>query len=196
MWNTFRSRSVFLRSTDKKKYCYYSTYVWGSTICIAATGLFAHFTLETNVPTIGGVAFAAQETLGWLALSVLFSAMIFTIIIDLCFVLTTVDKINRMRTYGRIHHKMKHSFRMFILIYGLMSTGWLTLLFSMSKFDGLIYCHIIVNVLQALLILYVCVFGQKRVLFLLGKTCNCCTTSQSVDDLDWGEEMTAINAGY
>ncbi|XP_003427589.1 probable G-protein coupled receptor Mth-like 5 [Nasonia vitripennis] len=196
VWNTFRSRNVFLRSTDGKKYCCYSTYVWGSTIAIAATAIFAHFTLETNIPIIGGVAFAAQETVGWLGLSVLFTSVAFTIIVDLCFVLTTINKLKRMRTYGRIHHKMKYSFRMFILIYSVMSVGWLSLLLSMLKYDGLVYCHIIVNVLQALLVLYICVFGQKRVTFLLGKTCNCCTSNDNAEGLDWGEEMTAINAGY
>lgn len=196
VWNTFRSRNVFLRSTDAKKYCCYSTFVWGCTITIVATAIFAHVTLETNKPIIGGDEFAPQETLGWLGLSVLFTTMGFTIIIDLSFVLTTKNKIKRMRTYGRIHHKMKYSFRMYIFIYAIMSTGWLFLLLSLLQYDGLIYTRIITNVLQALFILYVCVFGRKRVTFLLGKTCNCCVSSETTDDLDWGEEMTAINAGY
>lgn len=196
VWNTFRSRNVFLRSTDAKKYCCYSTFVWGCTITIVATAIFAHVTLETNKPIIGGDEFAPQETLGWLGLSVLFTTIGFTILIDLTFILTTKNKIKRMRTYGRIHHKMKYSFRMYIFIYSIMSTGWLFLLFSLLQYDGLIYARIITNVLQALFILYVCVFGRKRVTFLLGKTCNCCTSSENTDELDWGEEMTAINAGY
>ena len=196
VWNTFRSRNVFLRSTDGKKYCCYSTFVWGSTIAIAATALFAHFTLETNIRLFESAGLAAQETVGWLGLSVLFTSVAFSIIVNLCFVLTTMNKIKRMRTYGRIHHKMKYSFRMFILIYIIMTIGWLSVLLSLLQYDGLVYSHIIANVLQALLILYVCVFGQKRVTFLLGKTCNCCASNDNPEGLDWGEEMTAINAGY
>ncbi|KAL7286117.1 hypothetical protein TKK_0019631 [Trichogramma kaykai] len=196
VWNTFRSNNVFLRSTDRKKYCLYSMYVWSSTFCIAATAIFAHFTLETNVPMVGGVAFAAQETIGWLALSVLFTSMGFTLIVNLCFVLTTINKLKRMPTYGRIHLKMKTSFRTFLLVFGVMTFGWVSLLLSLLKYDGLIYCNIIVNVIEALAILYICVFGQKRVKFLLGKTCNCCIPNENPDGFEWGEEMTAINAGY
>lgn len=196
VWSTFRSRNVFLRVTDGRKYCYYSTYVWCSTISIAGTAIFAHFTLETNKPIIGGKMYPPQETIGWLGISVLFTSIAFTIIIDLCFVLTTANKIKRMNTYGRIHHKMKYSFRMFVFLFVTMSTGWLSLLLSRLSYEALEYCHIIINLLEAILILYVCVFGQKRVTFLLSKTCNCCNSGENIDGLDWGEEMTAINAGY
>lgn len=196
VWNTFRSRNVFLRVTDGRKYCYYSSWVWCLTICIASTAIFAHFALETNKPTVGGTTYPAQETVGWLGISVMFMCIAFTVVIDLCFVLTTANRIKRMSTYGRIHHKMKYSFRMFVLLYAILSTGWFSLLLSRLKFDALIYCHIIVNLLQALFVLYVCVFGQRRVTFLLGKTCNCCNPGDNTEGLDWGEEMTAINAGY
>ncbi|KYN02961.1 putative G-protein coupled receptor Mth-like 5 [Cyphomyrmex costatus] len=196
VWNTFKSRNVFLRVTDGKKYCYYSSWVWGLTVCLAATAIFAHFALETNKPTVGGTVYPAQETVGWLGLSVIFMCIAFTIVIDLCLILTTANRIKRMSTYGRIHHKMKYSFRMFVFLYAIMSTGWFSLLLSQFKYDALIYCHIVVNLLQALLILYVCVFGQRRVTFLLGKTCNCCDSGDNTEGLDWGEEMTAINAGY
>ncbi|KAL0122296.1 hypothetical protein PUN28_007202 [Cardiocondyla obscurior] len=196
VWNTFRSRNVFLRVTDGKKYCYYSCWVWGITICIAGTAIFAHFALETNKSTVGGTTYPAQETVGWLGLSVMFMCIAFTTLIDLCLILTTANRIKRMSTYGRIHHKMKYSFRLFVFLYTVMSAGWLSLLLSRFKYDALIYCHIVVNLLQALLILYVCVFGQRRVTFLLGKTCNCCDSGENTEGFDWGEEMTAINAGY
>ncbi|CAL1675410.1 unnamed protein product [Lasius platythorax] len=196
VWNTFRSRNVFLRVTDGRKYCYYSSWVWCLTICIAGTAIFAHFALETNKPTVGGTTYPAQETVGWLGISVMFTCIAFTVVIDLCLVLTTANRIKRMSTYGRIHHKMKYSFRMFVLLYAILSTGWFSLLLSRLKYDALIYCHIVVNLLQALLVLYVCVLGQRRVTFLLGKTCNCCNPGDNTEGLDWGEEMTAINAGY
>ncbi|XP_012272007.1 probable G-protein coupled receptor Mth-like 5 [Orussus abietinus] len=196
VWNTFRSRNIFLRVTDGRKYCYYSSYVWGSTFVIAVTAIFAHFTLETNKPTIGGTLYPAQETVGWLGISVLFTCIAFTIIIDLCFALTTANTIGRMNTCGRIHHKMKYSFKMYVLLFIILSTAWFFLLLSQLKYDVLVYFYIVVNFIQALLILYVCIFGQKRVTFLLGKTCNCCTTDETIEGLDWGEEMTAINAGY
>ncbi|XP_017767726.1 PREDICTED: probable G-protein coupled receptor Mth-like 5 isoform X2 [Eufriesea mexicana] len=123
VWSTFRSRNVFLRVTDGRKYCYYSTYVWGSTICIACTAIFAHFALETNKPVVGGMMYPPQETIGWLGISVLFTSIAFTIMIDLCFVLTTANRIKRMSTYGRIHHKMKYSFRMFVFLFAIMSIG-------------------------------------------------------------------------
>ncbi|XP_066599173.1 probable G-protein coupled receptor Mth-like 5 [Prorops nasuta] len=191
VWNTFRSRNVFLRVTDGRKYCYYSTYVWCSTVAIASTAIFAHFVLETNKPVI-----ATQETIGWLGISVLFTSVAITVVVDLCFVLTTANRIKRMSSYGRIHHKMKYSFRMFVFLFAIMSTGWLSLLLSRLKYDALVYCHIVVNLLQSMFILYICVFGQRRVTFLLSKTCNCCNSGDNVEGLDWGEEMTAINAGY
>lgn len=43
-----RSRHVFLRITDGKKYCYYSVYAWGSTCSMTAMALFAHLVLDTS----------------------------------------------------------------------------------------------------------------------------------------------------
>lgn len=170
--------------------------MWGSTACIAGTAIFAHFALETSKQVVGGTVFPPQETVGWLGISVLFTSVAFTIIVDLCFVLTTANRIKRMSTYGRIHHKMKYNFRMFVFLFAIMSVGWLSLLLSRLKYDVLVYCHITINLLEAILILYICVFGQRRVTFLLGKTCNCCNPEENIEGLDWGEEMTAINAGY
>lgn len=50
IWKTFRSRNVFLRITDGKKYCWYSFYVWSCTICMAALGIFSHYYLDFNTP--------------------------------------------------------------------------------------------------------------------------------------------------
>ena len=44
----YRSSNVFLRSTDGRKYCYYSCYVWGCTTTLGVIALFAHFMFETN----------------------------------------------------------------------------------------------------------------------------------------------------
>ena len=86
---------------------------------------------------------------------------------------------------------------MFALIFTIMSFGWISLIIAQFRYEVLVYSNIVINFLQALLMLYVCVFGQKRVTFLLGKTCNCGNNNnESPEGLDWGEEMTAINAGY
>lgn len=50
IWKTFRSRNVFLRVTDGKKYCWYSFYAWGSTICMASLATFAHVFLDISTP--------------------------------------------------------------------------------------------------------------------------------------------------
>lgn len=63
VWKTFRSRNVFLRVTDGKKYCWYSFYAWGSTICMASLGVFAHIFLDIDVQK-KGIAFDERESLG------------------------------------------------------------------------------------------------------------------------------------
>lgn len=45
-----RSRNVFLRITDGKKYCYYSMYCWSCTIVLGLVAIFAHYTMD--YPTI------------------------------------------------------------------------------------------------------------------------------------------------
>jgi len=196
IWTIFKSRNIFLRVTDGRKYCYYSSWVWGLTACITGTVIFAHFALETNKPTVGGKIYPVQETMGWLGIFVIFMCIVFSIVFDLCLVFTTAKRIKRMSTYGRIHHKMKYSFRMFVFLFAIMSAGWISLLLSRFMYDLLVYCHIVINLLQALFVLYMCVFGQRKVTFLLGKTCNCCNSGDNTEGVDWGEEMTAINAGY
>jgi G protein-coupled receptor Mth (Methuselah protein) len=49
IWKTFRSRNVFLRVTDGRKYCWYSFYVWGSTALMAGIAIFAHFYLDSPI---------------------------------------------------------------------------------------------------------------------------------------------------
>ncbi|XP_044010716.1 probable G-protein coupled receptor Mth-like 5 [Aphidius gifuensis] len=199
VWNTFRSRNVFLRVTDGRKYCYYSMYVWGTTLLIICTALFAHFALEISGTPVESTGFKTekQETIGLLGSSILFLSIIFTIIIDICFILSTSKTIKRMRTYGRIHHKMKYSFRMFTLLFMIISFGWLSYMISLFDYNYIVYFNIIINLFESFLILYICVFGQKRVTFLLSKTCKCCESDVATPEgLDWGEEMTAINAGY
>ncbi|XP_048507611.1 probable G-protein coupled receptor Mth-like 5 isoform X2 [Athalia rosae] len=169
IWKTFRSRNVFLRVTDGRKYCYYSIYVWCSTAGMGAMAIFAHFVLDTNKPTIDNVPYVPQETIGWLGVAVFFTPVAFTILLNLCF-------------------------RMFVFLFIIMAVSWFFTLLSWMRYE-LIYCYIVVNLLQAVLILYVCVFGQRRVTFLLRKTCNCCSPNETSQGLDWGEEMTAINVG-
>lgn len=48
IWKTFRSRNVFLRVTDGRKYCYYSTYAWGCTLGMTAVALVAHFLFDED----------------------------------------------------------------------------------------------------------------------------------------------------
>lgn len=62
IWKTFRSRNVFLRVTDGRKYCYYSIYAWGVTTAMCTLALTAHFLLEGDkgLP----VASHGQQTVG------------------------------------------------------------------------------------------------------------------------------------
>lgn len=45
-YQCFRSRNVFLRITDGKKYCYYGVYAWLCTITLGSLAMFAHFTMD------------------------------------------------------------------------------------------------------------------------------------------------------
>lgn len=44
----FRSRNVFLRVTDVRKYCYYSSVVWTCVVIMAVMAICAHFLLDTG----------------------------------------------------------------------------------------------------------------------------------------------------
>lgn len=106
IWKTFRSRNVFLRVTDGRKYCWYSAYAWGMTLFLALLAVFAHFYLDTG--TIKNqYIFEDQATIGWLGIAVFFTPIAFTIIINLFFYVTTLKVMNRINSYGRIHNKLK-----------------------------------------------------------------------------------------
>lgn len=91
--------------TDGRKYCWYSLYAWSSTLSLAAIGAFAHFYLDTPIKKQSFTE--EQETVGWLGIAVFFTPIAFIITINIFFYVTTVKIINRMNTYGRIHHKLK-----------------------------------------------------------------------------------------
>jgi len=76
----FRSRNVFLRVTDKRKYCYYSFYVWGCTLSMAAIALFCHFVLDVNLNSASMPM--SQRQLGW---STTFFIIIFRFSMQLLF---------------------------------------------------------------------------------------------------------------
>lgn len=79
---------------------------------------------------------------------------------------------------------------MFSLLFLVMSIAWIFLILSWLNIEGLLYTHIIVNALQAPLILYICVLRQKHVTFLLKKSC-CYNEPPSASD--WGDEMTYMD---
>lgn len=106
IWKTFRSRNVFLRVTDGRKYCWYSAYAWGSTLLLTTLAVFAHFYLDTGTIKKKYI-FEDQETIGWLGIAVFFTPIAFTIIINIFFYVTTLKVMNRINSYGRIHHKLK-----------------------------------------------------------------------------------------
>lgn len=85
-----------------------------------------------------------------------------------------------------------------------MTVSWLFLLLSWLQLDAIFYSYVIVNSLQAPLILYVCIFDQKHVSYLLRKTCcyqdcicPCCRPDQdsSQQPGEWGDEMQAMETG-
>lgn len=45
---------------------------------------------------------------GSLAIIIFFVPVSFTVLVDVLFFATTLKTLNRMHTYGRIHHKLKH----------------------------------------------------------------------------------------
>nr|CAH7735488.1 unnamed protein product [Callosobruchus chinensis] len=198
IWKTFKSRNVFLRITDGKKYCYYGGYAWSCTLILGILAVFAHFTMDyPDVQSSASLKYDQQEEIGSLGMVIFFVPVAFTVLVDVFFFATTLKTINKMHTYGRIHHKLRHSFRMFLLLLFLMTICWLFLLASFSKYDGLINSHIIANSFLGPLVLYICVFNQKHVAYLIRKTCcykNCiCPCCRPETESEWGDEMTAMN---
>ncbi|XP_038206468.1 probable G-protein coupled receptor Mth-like 5 [Zerene cesonia] len=202
IWKTFKSRNVFLRVTDVRKYCYYSSVVWSSVTLMAAMAICAHFLLDTGTNPYRKmrtqfsssilVDDVEQETIGWLGIAIFFTPVAFTIIFNLFFYITTLKVIKRINIYGRIHYKLKGCFDLFLQLFLIMTMSWLFLMLSWLNFDGLLYAYIVVNLLQAILIFYVCVVRQNHVTFLLRKSC---CYAQPVPTGEWGDEMTHMNGG-
>lgn len=186
IWKTFKSRNVFLRVTDVRKYCYYSSVVWTCVAVMAAMAICAHFLLDTGTKT------EEQETIGLLGIAIFFTPIAFTVIFNVFFYVTTLKIIKRINIYGRIHHKLKGCFNLFLQLFLIMTTAWLFLLLSWFNFDGLTYAHVFVNLFQAVLIFYVCILRQQHVTFLLRKSC---CYAQPVPTGEWGDEMTHMNGG-
>lgn len=111
----FRSRNVFLRVTDGRKYCWYSGFAWGATGCMASLAIFAHFFLD-SMHSKRTFYVEDQETVGWLGMAIFFTPIAFTIIVDIFFYITTMQIIRRMNTYGRIHHKLRSKYKFFLLL--------------------------------------------------------------------------------
>ncbi|XP_045460935.1 probable G-protein coupled receptor Mth-like 5 [Harmonia axyridis] len=199
IWRTFKSRNVFLRITDKKKYCYYSMYSWSCTIILGVLAIFAHFTMDYPEFNRSIKFFEEREEIGSLGLIIFFVPIAFVVILDIYFFASTMKVINRMHTYGRIHHKLRHSFRMFLLLLVIKTITWLFFLASFTKYESLVNTYLIVNAFQGPLILYVCIFNQKHVLYLVQKTCcyntKICSCCRPKTELEWGDEMTAMNTG-
>ncbi|CAH0690146.1 unnamed protein product [Spodoptera exigua] len=202
VWKTFKSRNVFLRVTDVRKYCYYSSVVWFSVLVMAVMAICAHFLLDTgtNPNRKTRIQFSSsiiiddveQETIGLLGIAIFFTPVAFTIIFNVFFYVTTLKIIKRINIYGRIHHKLKGCFNLFLQLFLIMTTAWLFLLLSWLNIDELLYAHIFVNLFQAILIFYVCIVRQSHVTFLLRKSC---CYAEPVPTGEWGDEMTHMNGG-
>ncbi|XP_041969755.1 probable G-protein coupled receptor Mth-like 5 [Aricia agestis] len=202
IWKTFKSRNVFLRVTDVRKYCYYSSVVWSCVILMTALAVCAHFLLDTGTNPYRKTRTqfsssillddAEQETIGWLGIAIFFTPVAFTILINLFFYITTLKVIKRINIYGRIHYKLKGCFNLFIQLFFIMTTAWLFLLLSWLNFDGLLYAHIVVNLLQAILIFYICIIKQSHVTYLVRKSC---CYNEPIPTGEWGDEMIHMNGG-
>ncbi|XP_014274413.1 probable G-protein coupled receptor Mth-like 5 [Halyomorpha halys] len=201
IWKTFRSPNVFLRITDGKKYCYYSYWVWSSTIMMSIVATFSHFTLDIpDTSEKPGTPIAQGTALGILGIAVFFSPVACTVLADIYFYLSTLQVMSTVASYGRIHHKLKYCFETFIKIFLIMAVSWLFLMLSWLPYSGMYYCYIFINALEAPLILYISVLSQRRVRFLLRKVCcfekcvcPCFRPNQPNDVPEWGEEMMAMN---
>ncbi|XP_071447322.1 probable G-protein coupled receptor Mth-like 5 [Hetaerina americana] len=197
VWKTFRSRNVYIRITDGRKYCYYSLYVILCTAVFTSLAAFSHFFLDTKP---GSQRPTTSSELGWLGRAIFSTAIAFTILVNIYFFITTRQTIHKMSSYGRIHQKMKFSFKMFIKLFLVMVVTWMFLLLSWFRYDALQYIYIAINGIQCPLILYICIC-QRRVLFLIKKyccftgcLCPCCRPDDIPGSSEWGEEMASMNA--
>lgn len=156
---------------------------------MAALAVFAHFFLDADSYKEQNVI-GDQQTIGWLGIWIFFAPIACIILINIFFYVTTLKLINRRNVYGRIQHKLRANFIMFSWMLLIMSIAWLFFVLSLMPYDGLLYAHILVNAIQAPLLLYICVLGQKHVTFLLKKSC-CYNEPPSAND--WGDEMHYMN---
>lgn len=207
----FKSSNVFLRSTDGRKYCYYSCYVWGCTATLGVIALFAHFLFETNSIEARDegpeaaydqkMCSANQRNVGWMGIAVFFIPVAVLVIMNIYFWRSTAHTISRISSFGRIHSKLKYSFQMFVKVFVVMTIAWLFFMLTWIQSRILCYINITTNILQALLFLYICVLSQKRVTFHLRKTCcyencicTCCRPGEPTPETcEWGEEMHYID---
>lgn len=198
VWKTFKSRNVYLRITDKRKYCYYSMYSWTCTIVLGTLAVFSHFAMDyQEIENMLKKHLQYREQIGSLGLTILFTSIFSTIVLDVYFYISTMKTIGKTHTYGSIHHKLRHCFRMFILLFIILTVTWFFYLSSFGQFEALVNCYILVNALQGPIVLYVCVFNQKHVSFLIVKTCcpkRKCPCCEPDAECHWGDEMTAMNA--
>ncbi|XP_055384836.1 probable G-protein coupled receptor Mth-like 5 [Condylostylus longicornis] len=197
IWKKFRARNVFLRVTDGQKYCWYSSYAWGLTVVLSILALFAHYFLDIkmyksdeNFNVDHENHDMNQNTIGWLGISIFFSPIAMSILIDIFFQLSTIKLIYKRNVYGRIQQKLRSNFIMFIWLFSIMTLNWIFLLLSWCSIKGLVILFILFNTLQAPLIFYICILRQKHVTFLLKKTF-CYNEPPAFND--WGDELTHIN---
>lgn len=199
----FKSSNVFLRSTDGRKYCYYSCYVWGCTATLGVIALFAHFMFDTNTKEDNSTPLcsANQRNVAWLGIAVFFVPVAVLVIINVYFWRSTAHTMSRISSFGRIHSKLKYSFQMYVKVFLVMTVAWLFFMLTWIQSRVLCYINISTNILQALLFLYICVLSQKRVTFHLRKTCcydncvcTCCRPGEPTPETcEWGEEMHYID---
>lgn len=205
----FKSSNVFLRSTDGRKYFYYSCYVWGCTATLGVIALFAHFVFNSKdshgMYSSGGgyhnkdpestvMCSANQRNIGWMAIAIFFIPVAVLVIINVYFWRSTAHTISRISSFGRIHSKLKYSFQMFVKVFLVMTIAWLFFMLTWIQSRVLCYINISTNILQALLFLYICVLSQKRVTFHLRKTCcydncicTCCRPGEPTPETcEWG----------
>ncbi|VVD01574.1 unnamed protein product [Leptidea sinapis] len=89
-------------------------------------------------------------------------------------------------------HLWKNSLQTERMMFLIMTLTWLFLLLSWLNFDGLLYAYVVVNLLQAILIFYVCIIRQSHIVFLLRKSC---CYAEPLPTGEWGDEMTHMNGG-
>lgn len=107
VWKTFRSRNVFLRVTDGKKYCWYSFFAWSSTISMASLATVAHIFVDVTQPAKH--IDDEPERIGLLGQTIFFIANCTAVGASIYFYVSTHNYLsNRLNaSFGRIHHKLK-----------------------------------------------------------------------------------------